>query len=248
MNDAESPIVRYLHARAAKNDSCASMTFEITSRCNFRCKMCYVHSEECNKHADEELSLEQWTDIADQALEVGVMFVLITGGEPLMQGEFLLETMKLLPGIHKVVETSGYADPEIFRKVFEEADLILCDIKLMDSEKHKKYTGVDNKVILENIGYMKKTEKPFVIRIPMIPGITDTTENIDAAIDAANELAPEHLELCLDEPMAYLDGDDLTLTAVIDRTPSTSFVITENAKRAESNECLYVGGLTVIFR
>ena len=87
-NEFESPIVRYLHAKAAENGSCASVTFEITSRCNFRCRMCYVHSEDCNKHAEEELSLEQWTGIADEASEAGVMFVLITGGEPLIRPDF----------------------------------------------------------------------------------------------------------------------------------------------------------------
>ena len=132
----------------------------------------------------EEITPEQLADrILRDAADYELMHggVTFSGGEPLMQGEFLLETMRLLPGIHKTVETCGYADPEIFRKVFEAADLFLCDIKLMDPEQHKKYTGADNKVILENIGYMKKTEKPFVIRIPMIPGITDTTENIDEA-------------------------------------------------------------------
>ncbi len=50
--------------------------------------MCYVHSEDCNRHAEEELTLEQWTAIADQASEAGVMFVLITGGEPLVRPDF----------------------------------------------------------------------------------------------------------------------------------------------------------------
>ena len=148
----------------------------------------------------EEITPEQLADrILRDAADYELMHggVTFSGGEPLMQGEFLLETMRLLPGIHKTVETCGYADPEIFRKVFEAADLFLCDIKLMDPEQHKKYTGADNKVILENIGYMKKTEKPFVIRIPMIPGITDTTENIDEAQeflkDAKNLLRIEYL-------------------------------------------------------
>lgn len=85
---SESPIVRHLHAKAAKNGFCASATFEITSRCNFSCKMCYVHSEDCNKHAEKELTLEQWTGIADEVSEAGVMFVLITGGEPLIRPDF----------------------------------------------------------------------------------------------------------------------------------------------------------------
>ncbi len=84
----EPLIVRYLHSRATRYDKCVSSTFEITSRCNFKCKMCYVHSEDCNCHADEELSFEQWESVADQALDAGIVFVLITGGEPLIRNDF----------------------------------------------------------------------------------------------------------------------------------------------------------------
>lgn len=88
LKEREAPIVRYLHARAAKNETCASATFEITSRCNFNCKMCYVHNSDCNARAHEELSVAQWTEIARQAAEAGIMFVLITGGEPLIRPDF----------------------------------------------------------------------------------------------------------------------------------------------------------------
>lgn len=148
----------------------------------------------------EELTAEELADRIRKNADVyasmggGVSF---SGGEPLMQGEFLLETMKLLPEVHKVVETCGYAPPEIFREVFDTAELILCDIKLMDPELHRKYTGVDNDLILKNIGYMKKSDKPFIIRIPLIPGITDTEENLDAAreylADAKNLVRIEYL-------------------------------------------------------
>lgn len=100
MNSTEAPVVRYLHAKAARFGSCASVTFEITSRCNFSCKMCYVHSQDCNRRADEELTLEQWTSIADQASEAGVMFVLITGGEPLVRPDF--------PGIYTMLIKKGF--------------------------------------------------------------------------------------------------------------------------------------------
>ena len=123
--------------------------------------------------------------------------VTFSGGEPLMQGEFLLKTMSLLPGIHKVVETSGYAQPEIFQRVFDEADLMLCDIKLMDNDLHKQYTGAGNEMILQNIEYMKKSGKGFIIRVPMIPDITDTENNLNAVrnfmSDADNLIRIEYL-------------------------------------------------------
>lgn len=148
----------------------------------------------------EELSAaELAARIRKNAAEYSMMHggVTFSGGEPLMQGEFLLETMRMLPDIHKVVETCGYASPELFRQIFDEAELVMCDIKLMDSELHRRYTGVDNGNILHNIEYMKKTGKGFIIRIPLIPGITDTEENLTAAreflADAKNLIRIEYL-------------------------------------------------------
>lgn len=103
-----------------------------------------------------------------------------SGGEPLMQYEFLLETIGLLKGYHLCIETSGYADAEIFKRVVDSLDFIIMDIKLLDDELHKKYTGVSNKQILENFNYLKQSGKPFVVRTPMISGITDTKENLEA--------------------------------------------------------------------
>lgn len=97
-----------------------------------------------------------------------------------MQYEFLLETIGLLKGYHLCIETSGYADAEIFKRVVDSLDFIIMDIKLLDDELHKKYTGVSNKQILENFYYLKQSGKPFVVRTPMISGITDTKENLEA--------------------------------------------------------------------
>ena len=106
--------------------------------------------------------------------------VTFTGGEPLSQAEFLCEVMALLPDIHKAVETSGYASPEVFGKVLELADLLLFDIKLADSDLHRRYTGVGNGLILGNLALLRESGKPFVARIPLIPGVNDTPENMEA--------------------------------------------------------------------
>ena len=106
--------------------------------------------------------------------------VTFSGGEPLMQAPFLCEVMDRLPGVHKTVETSGYASAEAFGNVLWKADLMLFDVKLVDPALHRRYTGVDNARILENLETLKASGKAFVARIPLIPGVNDTVENMEA--------------------------------------------------------------------
>ena len=112
--------------------------------------------------------------------EGGVTF---SGGEPLMQSEFLMSALDLLRenGIHTAIETSGYADAEIFREiVLRRCDYVMMDLKLMRKDLHEAYTGVDNEVILENARMLKESGVPHVFRTPMIPSVTDTAENLAA--------------------------------------------------------------------
>ena len=103
-----------------------------------------------------------------------------SGGEPLMQSEFLLELCDELKDYNLCIETSGYADSEIFKAVIDKLNFVIMDIKIADSELHKKYTGVYNDKILKNFNYLKNCGKPYIIRTPLIPNITDTKENLDA--------------------------------------------------------------------
>ena len=115
--------------------------------------------------------------------EGGVTF---SGGEPLSQPGFLRETLDLLAenGIHRAIETCGYASSEVFRSlVLARCDYVMMDLKLMDSAKHERYTGALNEQILENARALMKSGVPFEFRTPLIPGITDTEENL-AAIEA----------------------------------------------------------------
>ena len=113
----------------------------------------------------------------DFLLQGGVTF---SGGEPLMQADFLLETINRLQDINIAIETSGYADSDTFKKVIEKVDYVYMDIKLADENQHIKYTGVSNSLILKNLEILKQLHKPCTIRTPLIPNITDTKENIDA--------------------------------------------------------------------
>lgn len=103
-----------------------------------------------------------------------------SGGEPLAQPHFLLELIEELKDYHLCIETSGFCESEIFKTIIEKLDFIIMDIKLADSEKHKQYTGVGNEIILENFNFLKNSGKPYVIRTPLIPDITDTKENLDS--------------------------------------------------------------------
>ncbi len=106
--------------------------------------------------------------------------ITFSGGEPLLQAEKLLYATELAGDIHKAIETCGYADSEIFKKVIDGFDYIMFDVKLADSTLHKKYTGVSNELILRNLEILKKSGKEFIIRTPLIPGITDTEDNISS--------------------------------------------------------------------
>lgn len=103
--------------------------------------------------------------------------VTFSGGEPAGQPEFLLECLKRLRPMHRSIETSGYCQPEIFKSLLNELDYIIMDIKIADGAKHKIYTGVGNRLILKNLEQVKASNKPFRIRIPVIPGVNDTQEN-----------------------------------------------------------------------
>lgn len=105
--------------------------------------------------------------------------ITFSGGEPLMQKKHFLHFLSLTD-IHKAVETCGYAPETVFCNMLALTDYIMFDIKLADSELHKQYTGVPNHLILKNLDNLRQSGKPFILRTPLIPGITDTVENLDA--------------------------------------------------------------------
>lgn len=103
-----------------------------------------------------------------------------SGGEPLAQPEFLVELAENLRDYSLCIETSGYAETAVFERILDVLDFVIMDIKLADSRLHKRYTGADNTKILENFALLKESGKPHLIRTPLIPGITDTDQNLTA--------------------------------------------------------------------
>lgn len=108
--------------------------------------------------------------------------VTFSGGECLMQPEFLtaLLTGCKARGLHTAVDTSGYASWQTIAELKDMIDLFLYDLKLMDEEQHRKYTGVSNKLILANLQKLAKLGKSIWIRVPVIPGINDNDDNLQA--------------------------------------------------------------------
>ena len=106
--------------------------------------------------------------------------VTFSGGEPLMQPDFVLELCRLLPNLHKCIETCGYAPADVFDRVTGAMDYVIMDVKLVDSAAHKRWTGVDNDRVLQNLQRLKQSGKPFRIRIPLIPDVNDSPENMRA--------------------------------------------------------------------
>jgi len=129
--------------------------------------------------------------------------ITFSGGEPLFQPEFILEVLGRLTCVHRAIETSGYAAENIFLRMLDVVDFVIMDIKLADPEKHKIYTGVRNDRILKNFAHLKTSGKPHLIRVPLIPQITDTKENLMAISQIVGDSLVELLEYNRLAPAKY---------------------------------------------
>ena len=111
--------------------------------------------------------------------------VTFSGGEPLSQPELLFALLDLCreKEIHTCLDTSGYGDEKILLRAAKSADLILYDLKLMDEALHIRHTGRGNRLVLNNLKQVSKNKIPLRLRFPLIPGMTDTPENINGIVD-----------------------------------------------------------------
>ena len=107
--------------------------------------------------------------------------VTFSGGEPMLQAEFLLEALKVCKekGYHTAVDTSGYSSVENFKSIIPFTDLFLFDIKHLDDVKHIELTGASNKDILNNYLLLTNCEKDLYVRIPIIPGMNDDIDYLE---------------------------------------------------------------------
>lgn len=116
--------------------------------------------------------------------------VTFSGGEPVAQPEFLRDLLVSCRarGLHTAIDTCGYGSTGTVVELGQLADLILFDIKLIDDKAHCRYTGVSNSQILTNLHALDKVHQNLWLRVPLIPGITDTPDNLEATAELVTRL------------------------------------------------------------
>ena len=123
--------------------------------------------------------------------------ITLSGGEPALHTPFLMEFLPIVKkmGIHVNMETSGMFAWDNMAPILPFLDLIFYDLKLMDSKTHQAYTGVDNKIIMENFKKLAETFTDLTVRMPVIPTINDTPDNIGATAGFLKENSLKSIHL-----------------------------------------------------
>ena len=183
------------------------------SKCNVCGKCVEICPAKAMQYSGENMQLQKLVEIVNKDkhfFDASGGGVTVSGGEPLIYGDFVAEFFRLLQnrGIHTALDTSGFSSREVLERVLNHTDLVLYDLKLMDDEAHKKYTGVSNKIILDNFIYICKKirEKSLSgrkialwVRTPLVPEATGTLENIKSIGEFIKRNAldiPDRWELC----------------------------------------------------
>lgn len=116
--------------------------------------------------------------------------ITFTGGEPFMQPEFLLAALCACEelGFHRAVDTCGFVRSDILLEAAKHTNLFLYDVKHMDPQEHKKYTGADNVIILENLVKLSEAGAKINVRFPYMPGLNSSDENVSALGEFVSKL------------------------------------------------------------
>jgi len=125
--------------------------------------------------------------------------ITLSGGEPMMHVDFIRKFCSLIPDIHTAIETSGYAATTDFERILECIDLFLFDFKMANPKLHQEWCGADNQLILKNLDFLYRRGCKIILRLPLIPGVNDSSEHFDAIA----ALAKKYPELAGMEILPY---------------------------------------------
>ena len=180
--------------RFSLHDGAGIRTTVFLTGCPLRCIWC--HNPESISLSGSDMDAEEVVRIAAADLpyyEASGGGVTLSGGEPTVQWEFAREVLRGLKekGIHNAIETSLSAGYEALEPLLPYLDVLYCDIKLLNAEEHLKYTGHSNEDILAGIAKLAGSGKQIIIHTPLIPGITDSEENIAGIARWIQEHVPE---------------------------------------------------------
>jgi len=164
---------------------------ELCDSCGQCAEVCPAKATEMSGHHESVADLLKVIEAERPFFDQSGGGVTFSGGEPLLYPEFLTEILDACGRlkIHRTVDTSGLASSRNLLKVAKRTDLFLYDLKLMDSKKHKEWTGVGNKQILQNLQALAKIGAKIQIRIPLIKGVNIDEENIGATATFVAALA-----------------------------------------------------------
>jgi len=169
------------------------------------CKMCGKCAEVCYAEA----IVMEGRDVAAEEVVAEVLKdkpfydnsgggATLSGGEPLLQADFCAEVLARChaSGVHTALDTAASVPWAAFEKALPHTDLVLLDLKLMDSARHREATGAGNELILDNARRLAAAARPLVVRVPIIPGCTDDAANVAAIADFVRGFPRlEYLEL-----------------------------------------------------
>jgi pyruvate formate lyase activating enzyme len=178
------------HKAISANGSGITTNRDACAKCGSCLSSCYADAREIvGKEmtvAEVITAIQLDTAFYDQS-GGGVTF---SGGEPLMQGDFLLELLQACKTqeIHTTVDTCGHAPTETLDKIRHYTDLFLYDVKLIDAARHREVTGASNELILDNLRMLANNGHNIIVRIPIIPNINDDAYNINQIAELAKSL------------------------------------------------------------
>ncbi len=180
-------------------NSCIERAIDITNGISIiknRCTLCYECIKICPTGALKLIGKEyEEKRLLKEILKEEPFFedgggVTISGGEPFVQYNFLIELLKLLKKeqLHIALDTTGYVETDKLLESARYVSLFLYDLKIMNPEQHKKYTGVDNTLILNNLLALDDNNAKIAIRIPIIPTINDDKKNLTSTLEFLSKL------------------------------------------------------------